>query len=49
MNGHPIIGNHVREFDLKPTGTGKVTAIITMTPPQPNIEPKVTKFEFEVK
>lgn len=49
VNGKPIIGNSVKEFDLKPTDTGKVTVTITVTPPQPNAQAKVTKIEFEVK
>ena len=48
-NGHPVIGNTVKEFDLKPTDKGKVTVTITVTPPQPDATPKVTKIEFEVK
>jgi hypothetical protein len=46
-NGRPLIGNTVKEFDLKPTGTGKVTVTITVTPP--NASPRVTKIEFDVK
>ena len=43
------LGGLVKEFDLKPTDTGKVTATITVTFPQPDAKPKVTKFQFEVK
>ena len=49
FNGRPIIGNSVKEFDLKPTDTGKVTVTITVTPPQPDAKAKVTKIEFDVK
>jgi hypothetical protein len=49
VDGRPVIGNSVTEFDLKPTGTGKVTATITVTPPQPDAKAKVTKVEFDVK
>ncbi len=49
VNGRPIIGNSVKEFELKPTDTGKVTVTITVTPPQPDAQAKVTKIEFEVK
>jgi hypothetical protein len=49
VNGQPIIGNSIQEFDLKPTGSGKVTVTITVTPPQSGATPKVTKVEFEVK
>jgi hypothetical protein len=47
--GRPVIGNQVKEFDLKPTGKGKVTVTITVTPPQPDAKPTETKYEFEVK
>jgi hypothetical protein len=49
LNGKPLIGNQVKIFDLKPTGPGKATATITVTPPQPGSRSEVTKFEFEVK
>jgi hypothetical protein len=45
MNGHIMIGNTVKEFDLQPTDTGKAT----VTPPQPDANAKATKIEFEVK
>ncbi len=48
-NGLPLIGNTVKEFELKPTDTGKVIVTMTVTPPQPNAKAKVTKIEFEVK
>jgi hypothetical protein len=49
VNGRPLIGTFVKEFDLRPTDTGKVTATITVTPPQPGVAPKVAKIEFDVK
>jgi hypothetical protein len=49
VNGRPLLGSHIKEFDLKPTGMGKVMVTITVTPPQPGAQPKVTKFEFAVK
>ncbi len=49
VSGRPLIGNQVREFDIKPTGKGKVTVTITVTPPQPDAKPVETKYEFEVK
>lgn len=49
VNGRPIIGNSVMEFDIRPTDKGKVTATITVTPPQPGAQAKITKIEFEVK
>jgi hypothetical protein len=48
-NGKPLIGNTIREFDIKPTGKGKVKVEITVKPPQPGASPKVTVYEFEVK
>ena len=41
--------SQVKEFDLKLTGAGKVTVTITVTPPQPNVQPKVTRYQFDVK
>jgi hypothetical protein len=49
VKGKPLIGNTVKEFDLKPTGKGKVTVEISVTAPQPGSKPVVTKYEFEVK
>jgi hypothetical protein len=49
VNGRPILGSHTKQFDLRPADTGKVTVTITVTPPQPDAKPKVTKIEFEVK
>lgn len=49
VNGHTVIGNSVKEFDIKLTEKGKVTVTISVTPPQPGAEAKVTKIEFEVK
>jgi hypothetical protein len=34
--GRPLIGAQTREFDVTPTGTGKVTVTITVIPPQPD-------------
>ena len=49
VQGRVVIGNSVKEFDLKPSGKGKVTVTITVTPPQPGAAAVVTKYEFEVK
>ncbi|MCX7427275.1 MAG: hypothetical protein NTW96_16810 [Planctomycetia bacterium] len=48
-NGKALVGPGNVDFEIKTTGKGKVTAIITMTPPQPGAEKTVTKYEFEVK
>ncbi|EAQ78267.1 hypothetical protein [Blastopirellula marina] len=45
----PLLGMQVKQYDLKPTGKGKVTATITVVFPNNQSEPKTTKFEFEVK
>jgi hypothetical protein len=49
VGGRPLLGSTVKEFDLRPTGTGKVTVTLTVTPPQPNAPARVTRIEFEVK
>ncbi|MBM4071911.1 MAG: class I SAM-dependent methyltransferase [Planctomycetes bacterium] len=48
-NGRPLIGSHAKEFELAPTGTGKVRVTLTVTPPQPDAKPLVTTYQFEVK
>jgi hypothetical protein len=48
-NGQALLGGHVKEFDLKPTDSGKVTVTITVTPPQPGAKPIVRKYEFQVR
>ncbi len=47
--GQPLLGVTIKEFVLTPTGKGKVTAKLTVTPPQPDARPKVTEYEFEVE
>ena len=49
VNGKPIIGNSIKEFDLQPTDKGKVTVTITVTPPQPDAKATKTTYQFEVK
>jgi hypothetical protein len=48
-NGQPLLGGMIKEFDLKLTDTGKVTATITVTPPQPGAKPKATRIQFDIK
>jgi hypothetical protein len=48
-NGMPLIGSNVTEFEIKPTGTGKVTVTIVVKPPQPDAQPKQTVYTFEVE
>lgn len=47
--GHYRIGSGNREFEVKPTGKGKVVVTVTSTSPIPNQTPSVTKYQFEVK
>jgi hypothetical protein len=49
VGGETLIGVYKKEFDLKPTGTGKVTVTITVKPPQPDAKDKVTKYVFTVE
>jgi hypothetical protein len=49
VGGSSVIGNSITEFDLMLIGKGKVTATITVTPPQPDLKARVTKFEFQVR
>lgn len=44
-----VIGSLRKEFDLKPSGKGRVKVVITTTLPQPGAKPTVTEYEFEVK
>ena len=46
--GHPLVGPGNKEFEIKPTGRGKVTVTITSKGPQPDAKPVVTKYEFDV-
>ncbi|PQO43279.1 hypothetical protein [Blastopirellula marina] len=47
--GNTLLGAQVKQYDLKLTGKGKVTATITVVFPDSTSEPKVKKYEFEVK
>jgi hypothetical protein len=47
--GGTVIGNSIKEFEIQPTDTGKVTVTITVTPPQPDAKATQTKYEFQVK
>lgn len=48
-NGNTLLGAQVKQYDLKLTGKGKVTATITVKFPDNASEPKVKTYEFEVK
>lgn len=47
--GGPLIGSYVKEFEITPSGKGKVKVTITVTPPQKEIKAVVTTYEFEVE
>lgn len=47
--GYPVVGPGNREFEIRPTGKGKVVVTVTSTPPQPDAKPTVTKYEFQVE
>ena len=48
-NGQPLIGMAYKEFEIKPTGKGRVKVTITNKPPQPDEKPTVEEYEFEVE
>jgi hypothetical protein len=47
--GRVLTGPGNREFEIGPTGQGHVKVTITVTPPQPDAQPRVTSHEFEVQ
>ncbi len=47
--GHLLIGMAKVEYEIKPTRQGTVKVKITSTPPQPNAEPAVKTYEFDVR
>lgn len=47
--GRSPIGSQLKEFDVKPTGAGKVTVVLTVTPPMPDAKPTHTKYVFTVE
>jgi hypothetical protein len=48
-DGHPLIGLGNKEFEIKPTGRGKVKVTITSTPPIPGEKPTVETYQFDVE
>jgi hypothetical protein len=48
-NGHPLIGLGNREFEVKPTGKGKVQVTITSTPPIPGGKSTAETYKFDVE
>jgi len=48
-NGSVLIGSFVKEFDYRPTGTGKVKVTITTRVPTGGVSPIEKVYEFEVK
>lgn len=49
VGGKNLIGNQIKEFEIQPSDTGKVTVTITVTPPQPDAKATKTTYQFEVK
>jgi hypothetical protein len=49
VGGRALLGNNITEFEIRPTGTGKVKVQITVTPPQPDEKPIVTDYELAVR
>lgn len=47
-DGHILVGMMMVEYEIKPTGQGTVKVKITCTPPQPDSQPTVKSYEFEV-
>lgn len=47
--GHYRIGSGNKEFEVRPTGKGKVVVTIISASPIPNQTPTVTKYQFDVK
>ena len=47
--GKYMVGPGDKEFDIRPTGKGKVTVTITSTPPQRDAKPTVTTYHFDVR
>jgi hypothetical protein len=48
VNGRPLLGNHRKDFIVRPSGAGKVTVTITVQNPTGG-GPKETKYELQVK
>jgi hypothetical protein len=44
-----VLGGNTEEFEVTPTGPGKVTVTLTVTPPRPDAQPRKTAFAFEVE
>jgi uncharacterized cupredoxin-like copper-binding protein len=44
-----VVGSTVEEYEIKPTGKGKATVKVTVTPPQPDAKPEVKEYEIAIK
>jgi hypothetical protein len=44
-----VVGSRVEEYEIKPTGKGKATVKVTVTPPQPDAKPEVKEYEIVIK
>jgi hypothetical protein len=49
IDGRPALGRPTREFEIKPSGKGKVKCDITITPPQPGADSIVKHYVFTVE
>ncbi|WZO99288.1 hypothetical protein EP7_000887 [Isosphaeraceae bacterium EP7] len=49
VGGRKPLGLHVREFEIEPTGPGRVKVTIVVKPPQPNAKPITAEHEFTVE
>lgn len=49
VGGKNLIGSQIKEFEIQPTDTGKITVTITVTPPQPDAKATKTTYHFEAK
>lgn len=49
VEGKLFSGPKITEFTLKPTGAGKVEAVVTVSLPLSEIQPEKTTYKFEIR
>jgi hypothetical protein len=49
IKGRPLLGTTRNDFNVEPSGSRKVTMVITVRPPRQNAKPTGMKYEFEVR